>query len=113
MPDWTHAGGAHLFSSLEELAVQNEHLESQPPVKSLTALTNVRRFFRQFLMLFFLHQMSLGLFRFLASLGRTLIIANTWGTFSLLVVFVLGGFIVSRGKQGNHGLNRVTMGLTG
>eukprot|EP00246_Nothoceros_aenigmaticus_P017929 TRINITY_DN90_c0_g2_i1.p1 TRINITY_DN90_c0_g2~~TRINITY_DN90_c0_g2_i1.p1 ORF type:complete len:1193 (+),score=203.08 TRINITY_DN90_c0_g2_i1:284-3580(+) len=54
------------------------------------------RFFRQFLMLFFLHQMSLGLFRLLASLGRTMIIANTWGTFALLVVFVLGGFIVSR-----------------
>ncbi|KAJ7531928.1 hypothetical protein O6H91_14G065000 [Diphasiastrum complanatum] len=56
----------------------------------------VGRFFRQFLLMFFVHQMSLGLFRFIASLGRTMIVSNTFGSFALLVVFVLGGFIVSR-----------------
>nr|GLL40122.1 pleiotropic drug resistance protein 2-like [Ipomoea trifida] len=54
------------------------------------------RFFRQFLAFFSLHQMALSLFRFIASLGRTQVVANTLGTFSLLVVFVLGGFIVAK-----------------
>ncbi|XP_049354854.1 pleiotropic drug resistance protein 2-like [Solanum verrucosum] len=54
------------------------------------------RFFRQFLVFFALHQMALSLFRFIAAIGRTLVVASTIGTFSLLIVFVLGGFIVAK-----------------
>ncbi|XP_015901954.1 pleiotropic drug resistance protein 2 [Ziziphus jujuba] len=54
------------------------------------------RFFRQFLAFFAVHQMALSLFRFIAALGRTQIVANTLGTFTLLLVFVLGGFIVAK-----------------
>ncbi|KAK7268421.1 hypothetical protein RIF29_21119 [Crotalaria pallida] len=54
------------------------------------------RFFCQLLAFFSVHQMSLSLFRFLAALGRTLIVATTLGTFVLLLVFVLGGFIIAR-----------------
>lgn len=54
------------------------------------------RFFRQFLLLFWAHQMSLSLFRFIASVGRTLVVANTFGSFVLLLVFVLGGFVISK-----------------
>ncbi|CAN6452411.1 unnamed protein product [Victoria cruziana] len=54
------------------------------------------RFFRQFLAYLCIHQMALALFRFLAAVGRTLVIANTIGTFALLVVFTLGGFVISR-----------------
>ncbi|RAL51691.1 hypothetical protein DM860_010409 [Cuscuta australis] len=54
------------------------------------------RFFRQFLTLFGTHQMALSLFRFIAALGRTDVVANTFGTFTLLLVFVLGGFIVAK-----------------
>ncbi|XP_051118241.1 pleiotropic drug resistance protein 2-like isoform X2 [Andrographis paniculata] len=54
------------------------------------------RFFRQYLALFSIHQMSLGLFRFIASVGRTQVVTSTLGTFSLLVIFVLGGFIISK-----------------
>ncbi|KAF3628286.1 ABC transporter G family member 39 [Capsicum annuum] len=54
------------------------------------------RFFRQFLVFFALHQMALSLFRFIAAIGRTQVVANTIGTFALLVVFVLGGFIVAK-----------------
>ncbi|CAN6692199.1 unnamed protein product [Malus baccata var. baccata] len=54
------------------------------------------RFFKQFLALFGVHQMALSLFRFLAAVGRTEIVASTIGTFTLLMVFVLGGFIVSK-----------------
>eukprot|EP00252_Welwitschia_mirabilis_P000940 TRINITY_DN10929_c0_g1_i1.p1 TRINITY_DN10929_c0_g1~~TRINITY_DN10929_c0_g1_i1.p1 ORF type:complete len:1465 (-),score=160.32 TRINITY_DN10929_c0_g1_i1:229-4623(-) len=56
------------------------------------------RFFRQFLLLFMLHQMSLGLFKFIAALGRTMIISQTFGSAALLIVFVLGGFIISKDK---------------
>ncbi|KAL2660639.1 hypothetical protein AAZX31_03G173400 [Glycine max] len=54
------------------------------------------RFFRQFLALFGIHQMALSLFRFLAAAGRTLVVANTLGTFSLQLVFVLGGFVIAK-----------------
>ncbi|XP_030534266.1 pleiotropic drug resistance protein 2-like isoform X1 [Rhodamnia argentea] len=54
------------------------------------------RFFRQFLAFFAIHQTALSLFRFIAAVGRTQVVANTVGTFTLLVVLVLGGFIVSR-----------------
>ncbi|KAL3523636.1 hypothetical protein ACH5RR_016470 [Cinchona calisaya] len=54
------------------------------------------RFFRQLLAYFALHQMALALFRFIAALGRVQVVANTLGTFALLVVFVLGGFIIAK-----------------
>ncbi|KAL3754118.1 hypothetical protein ACJRO7_001378 [Eucalyptus globulus] len=54
------------------------------------------RFFKQFLAFFGIHQMALSLFRFIAAVGRTQVVANTLGTFTLLMVFVLGGFIVSK-----------------
>uniref|UniRef100_A0A0D6QSH6 ABC transporter domain-containing protein n=1 Tax=Araucaria cunninghamii TaxID=56994 RepID=A0A0D6QSH6_ARACU len=54
------------------------------------------RFFRQFLLLLCIGQAALGLFRTIAAIGRNRIVANTFGSFALLVVFVLGGFIISR-----------------
>ncbi|PIN08713.1 Pleiotropic drug resistance proteins (PDR1-15), ABC superfamily [Handroanthus impetiginosus] len=54
------------------------------------------RFFQQFLAFVGVHQMALGLFRFIAALGRTQVVANTLGTFTLLLVFVLGGFIIAK-----------------
>ncbi|KAL8476450.1 hypothetical protein ACS0TY_028932 [Phlomoides rotata] len=56
------------------------------------------RFFRQFLTFFCTSEMALGLFRFMSAVARTLTAAITLGTFSLLVVFVLGGFVVAKGK---------------
>lgn len=56
------------------------------------------RFLRQFLLFFFLHQMSLALFRLMGALGRNMIIANTFGSFAMLIVMALGGYIISRGE---------------
>lgn len=56
------------------------------------------RFLRQFLLYFFLHQMSISLFRLMGSLGRNMIVANTFGSFAMLIVMALGGYIISRGK---------------
>lgn len=57
------------------------------------------RFFRQFLAFFGIHQMALSLFRFIAAVGRTEVVANTLGTFTLLIVFVLGGFIIAKSNS--------------
>ncbi|KAM7490318.1 hypothetical protein LguiA_033239 [Lonicera macranthoides] len=54
------------------------------------------RFFKQYLLLVCLNQTASALFRFIGSLGRNIIVANTFGSFALLAVMVLGGFILSR-----------------
>ncbi|XP_012839425.1 PREDICTED: ABC transporter G family member 31 [Erythranthe guttata] len=54
------------------------------------------RFFRYMLLLFSVHQMALGLFRTMASLARDMIIANTFGSAALLIIFLLGGFIIPK-----------------
>ncbi|CAH9131348.1 unnamed protein product [Cuscuta epithymum] len=59
---------------------------------------NIIRFFRQFLLFFFLHQLSLALFRLMGVLGRNMIVSNTFGSFAMLIVMVLGGYIVSRDR---------------
>ncbi|XP_044464596.1 pleiotropic drug resistance protein 1-like isoform X2 [Mangifera indica] len=57
---------------------------------------NVQRFFRQYLILVCVNQMASALFRFIGAVGRNIIVANTFGSFALLAVMVLGGFVLSR-----------------
>ncbi|KAE8673189.1 Pleiotropic drug resistance protein 12 [Hibiscus syriacus] len=54
------------------------------------------RFFKQLLLVFLTQQMAAGLFRLIAGLCRTMVIANTGGALTLLLVFLLGGFIVPK-----------------
>ncbi|PIN08714.1 Pleiotropic drug resistance proteins (PDR1-15), ABC superfamily [Handroanthus impetiginosus] len=54
------------------------------------------RFFRQLLAFFGVHQMALSLFRFIAGLARVQVVASTFGTFTLLLVLLLGGFIIAK-----------------
>lgn len=42
------------------------------------------------------HQMAVSLFRLIGSIGRSMVVTNTLGSFSLLIVFVLGGFIIAK-----------------
>ncbi|XP_059640915.1 ABC transporter G family member 29-like [Cornus florida] len=56
------------------------------------------RFFKQLLVIFLIQQMAAGLFRLIAGVCRTMIIANTGGTLVLLFVFMLGGFIMPKGE---------------
>ena len=53
--------------------------------------------FKQYFMFVIFNQMTSGLFRFIAALGRNMIIASTFGSFSLLTLNALGGMILSRG----------------
>ncbi|KAJ6434978.1 hypothetical protein OIU84_000261 [Salix udensis] len=57
---------------------------------------NIGRFFKQYLIFVVTNQMSSGLFRMTGALGRNIIVANTFGSFVLLAVLVMGGFILSR-----------------
>ncbi|XP_020533622.1 ABC transporter G family member 31 isoform X2 [Jatropha curcas] len=57
---------------------------------------SVGRFFRFLFLLFTVHQMALGLFRMMASIARDMVIANTFGSASLLIIFLLGGFIIPK-----------------
>lgn len=54
--------------------------------------------FKQYLLLLMLHMMGTALFRFIAAIGRNLVVSQTFGSFAFLVLFVLGGFVLSRGK---------------
>ncbi|KAJ0007311.1 hypothetical protein Pint_29980 [Pistacia integerrima] len=57
---------------------------------------NVERLFKQFLLLLILNQVASALFRLIAATGRNLVVANTFGAFALLLLFALGGFVLSR-----------------
>lgn len=56
------------------------------------------RFFKQFLLVFLIQQMAAAIFRLIASVCRTMMIANTGGALTLLLVFLLGGFLLPRGE---------------
>ncbi|KAG8048144.1 hypothetical protein GUJ93_ZPchr0008g11702 [Zizania palustris] len=54
------------------------------------------RFIQHFVVLFAMHQMSMGLYRFLAAIGRTQVVANMLGTAALIAIYILGGFVISK-----------------
>ena len=43
--------------------------------------------------------MAAAIFRFIGGVARNMIVANVFASFMLLVVMVLGGFILVRGKN--------------
>ncbi|KAK4837165.1 hypothetical protein QYF36_003319 [Acer negundo] len=57
---------------------------------------NAGRLFKQYMLLVIVNQMASGLFRFIAATGRNIIVANTFGSFVLFLLFALGGFVLSR-----------------
>ncbi|KNA08458.1 hypothetical protein SOVF_162410 isoform A [Spinacia oleracea] len=57
---------------------------------------NVGRLFKHYLILVLVNQMAGALFRAIGALGRNMIVANTFGSFALLTLFALGGFVLSR-----------------
>ncbi|XP_058226805.1 pleiotropic drug resistance protein 1-like [Rhododendron vialii] len=57
---------------------------------------NIGRLFRQYLVLVLVNQVASALFRFIGAAGRNMIVANTVGSFALLMLFAFGGFILSR-----------------
>lgn len=71
------------------------------------------RFFKQFLVIFLVQQMAAGLFRLIAALCRTMVIANTGGSLSLLLVFLLGGFILPKGLSTHKVFDKMSQRVRG
>ncbi|GAV73165.1 ABC_tran domain-containing protein/ABC2_membrane domain-containing protein/PDR_assoc domain-containing protein [Cephalotus follicularis] len=59
----------------------------------------VSRFFRQFLLLFFVHLSSLSMFRCLASVFQTVVAATTAGSLALLSVLLFAGFVITHSSM--------------
>ncbi|XP_023771181.1 ABC transporter G family member 29 [Lactuca sativa] len=56
------------------------------------------RFLKQWLLTFMIQQMAGGLFRLIASICRTMTIANTGGVLVVELAFLVGGFIIPKGQ---------------
>ncbi|CAM0942737.1 unnamed protein product [Alopecurus aequalis] len=54
------------------------------------------RFFRQFLAFFVTHQMAYALVRFLAAIMKSMVMANNFGMFVVVLIFIFGGFLIPR-----------------
>nr|XP_029118044.1 pleiotropic drug resistance protein 3 [Elaeis guineensis] len=54
------------------------------------------RFFRQLLLFFLVHQMSLSLYHFIASYFQTIVTSTIIGTLALVMILMFGGFILPR-----------------
>ncbi|XP_078174137.1 ABC transporter G family member 45-like isoform X2 [Carex rostrata] len=54
------------------------------------------RFFCHLVVLIAMHQMSLSLYRFIATVGRTQVVTNVISTSSLVLIVILGGFLIGR-----------------
>ncbi|KAI4378236.1 hypothetical protein MLD38_015745 [Melastoma candidum] len=54
------------------------------------------RFFRHLFLLFLVHQVSISLFRLIASVVHNPSVAATCGLFSLMVMFLFGGFVIPK-----------------
>jgi len=67
--------------------------------------------FRQYLLLVLVQQMASALFRTIGAVGRNIIVANTLGTFFLLILFALSGVVLSRGIVSSRIQNLFFFGL--
>lgn len=77
----------------------NEYKLTQQVPKSYfnTMYCMNNRLFKQYMLLLAVNQMASGLFRMIAAGGRSMIIANTFAPFALLILMVMGGFLLARG----------------
>ncbi|KAM7480491.1 hypothetical protein LguiA_028704 [Lonicera macranthoides] len=55
-------------------------------------------FFKHLLLVFLIQQMASAMFRFIVGVCRNVIIANTGGSLTVFLVFLLGGFILPKGQ---------------
>lgn len=59
------------------------------------------------LIMFLMHNLSVSLFRLIGAVSRSMVLANTFGAFIILLVFLLGGFIID--KREHHFSTRFDM----
>ncbi|CAI9101373.1 OLC1v1038679C1 [Oldenlandia corymbosa var. corymbosa] len=56
----------------------------------------IERFFRQLILLFLVHFTSISMFRFIASVCRTVILSASVASFSICFLLLFGGFLIDR-----------------
>ncbi|CAI7732467.1 unnamed protein product [Closterium sp. NIES-54] len=59
------------------------------------------RFFMQMFLFFLIHQVAMSLFRLIGALGRSMVVSNTFGSFALILLFLLGGFVLAKADISN------------
>ncbi|KAL6591851.1 hypothetical protein ACP70R_049714 [Stipagrostis hirtigluma subsp. patula] len=59
---------------------------------------NVGRFFKQYLLMLGVNQMSASLFRFIGGVARNMVVSNILAALMMLTAIVLGGFILERDR---------------
>lgn len=57
---------------------------------------DVTRFLKQYLVLLLTNQMASALFRLIGAASRNIVVANTFGSFALIMLVALGGFVLSK-----------------
>ncbi|XP_038702837.1 pleiotropic drug resistance protein 3-like isoform X2 [Tripterygium wilfordii] len=57
------------------------------------------RFLRQFILLFAVHFTSISMFRFLAAIFQTSVVAMTAGSFAILLLLLFGGFVITKASM--------------
>ncbi|KAC9910476.1 hypothetical protein R6Q59_021453 [Mikania micrantha] len=57
---------------------------------------NIWRFIKHFLLLAISNLLASSLFRFVGAAGRNMIVANTFGSVAMILIFALGGFVLNR-----------------
>ncbi|KAL5155241.1 Pleiotropic drug resistance protein 1 [Glycine soja] len=62
----------------------------------------IERFFRQYLVLVLLNQMTSALFRFIAALGREPTVATTLAWLTLAILYSISGFVLSKGIENTN-----------
>ncbi|KAF8696864.1 hypothetical protein HU200_036503 [Digitaria exilis] len=77
-------------------AISNELAVPFDKSKSHPAALTTTRFFKNYLLLLAINQMSASAFRFIGGAARNMIVANVFASFMLLVFMALGGFILVR-----------------
>ncbi|KAL9320039.1 hypothetical protein ACSQ67_011878 [Phaseolus vulgaris] len=86
--------GGKRHNVMTDYVLKDIHIEQNRETNTIQEFESM--FFRYMLLLLMLHQMALGLFRFMAALARDMVIANTFGSAALMVIFLLGGFIIPK-----------------
>ncbi|KAH6833259.1 pleiotropic drug resistance 12 [Perilla frutescens var. hirtella] len=93
-PAWSHSLPAWILRI--PITFVNVAIWVFPTYYTIGFDSDATRFVRHFFLLLAGNQMASGLFRLMGSLGRDMIVADSFGTSVLLTTLTLGGFILSR-----------------
>lgn len=86
----------YLFGQSKSDLLPHSHFLLTGMMSMYICMLYICRFFRQYLLLVCTQQMSAALFRAIAAVCQTMILANTVGFILLLIIFMMGGFVIPK-----------------